>query len=65
MASEVKWDKDAKASNRESLAGGRFMWVSVENEDNVIVVFSTDKGLDFNLTYSIKSGTLMKVSGAR
>ena len=49
----------------ESLAGGRFMWVNGMNDHEVIVVFTPYKGLDFNLTFSVLSGELLKIEEAR
>ncbi|CAE6856725.1 hypothetical protein R69658_07424 [Paraburkholderia aspalathi] len=49
----------------ESLAKGRFLWVNGFNDREVIVVFAPFKGLDFNLTFSVLSGELLKIEEAR
>ncbi|SDI70665.1 hypothetical protein SAMN04487926_12259 [Paraburkholderia steynii] len=49
----------------ESLARGQFMWVNGLSDEEVTVVFSPYRGLDFNLIYSILSGKLLKIEEAR
>jgi hypothetical protein len=49
----------------EALAKGVFMWTNGRDSWEVTVTFSPYKGLDFNLTYSIESGKLLKIEQAR
>jgi hypothetical protein len=56
------WQGNQRA---EALAKGVFMWINGEGPKEVMIVFSSYKGLDFNLTYSIESGKLLKIEEAR
>lgn len=49
----------------ESLAKGSFLWVNGLDENEVTVVFQPYKGLDFNLTYSVLFGDLLRINEAR
>jgi hypothetical protein len=51
--------------SEESLKKGGFLWVNGLDENEVTVVFQPYKGLDFNLTYSVLSGDLLKINEAR
>ncbi|REE19957.1 hypothetical protein B0G71_3077 [Paraburkholderia sp. BL27I4N3] len=56
------WHRD---QTEESLVSGRFLWVNGLNDNELIVVFAPFKGLDFNLTFSVLSGQLLKIEEAR
>lgn len=49
----------------DSLAHGVFRWVNGCDAKEVVVVFSPLGGLDFNLTYSVATGELLKIAEAR
>jgi hypothetical protein len=53
------------AQTEESRTRGRFMSVNRLNDEAVTVVFAQYKGLDFNLTFSVASGDLLKIEEAR
>jgi len=49
----------------DALRQGIFRWVNGITENDVTVVFSPYGGLDFNLTYSVPSAKLIKITEAR
>jgi hypothetical protein len=48
-----------------ALESGIFRWVNGGDDSEVVVVFSPYGGLDFNLTYSVLTGELLRIHEAR
>jgi hypothetical protein len=59
------WFRLAKRPVSVDLEGGRFQYTSDEIEGVIIAVFTPGRSLDFNFTYAVDTGDLIKIHEAR
>jgi hypothetical protein len=63
--SNAEWHRLRKRSIDSDVEAGRFKYVESHISEVIVAVFTPYRGLDFNLTYTVDAGELIKISEAR
>jgi hypothetical protein len=63
--SNTEWHRLRKRSIDSDVEAGRFKYVESQISEVIVAVFTPYRGLDFNLTYTVDAGELIKISEAR
>lgn len=61
----AEWHRLTKRSIDSDVEAGRFKYVESQISEVIVAIFTPYRGLDFNLTYTVDAGELIKISEAR